>query len=124
VPNANQSYPLSAIYNFTGPPGVISCIYFCSLLVMCTLSVMTIPLPGYMIPFEKPPYFNFIYYKNGLMLGLIIQALDDYFYSLVSNTVGNTIAIKLVGYGVVLGGLAGGFAAGTWWWCKTKRKDD
>ena len=81
---------------------------------------MTIPLPGYVLPFDKPPYFNFIYYKNGLWLGLMLSALDHYIYSLLTNTLTN----KLANYGVMIGGAAGGIAAGLWWWCKKRRTND
>jgi hypothetical protein len=120
VSNPGQSYPLAAIYNLFGPPGALSSVYFCSILIVSTLSVMTIPLPGYVLPFEKPPYFNFIFYKNGLWLGLMLNALDHYIYCLLTGTLPN----KLANYGVMLGGAVGGIAAGLWWWCKKRRTND
>jgi hypothetical protein len=114
------SLPLEMIYNSLGPPSAWSSIFYISILVVCILGVFAIPLPGYLLPFEKPPYFNFIFYKNGFWVGMLLNSLDH----LIMNCVTNVDNIVWVKYGVLIGGGLGGIGAMFWWWLKAKKKNN
>lgn len=79
---------------------------------------MAIPLPGYILPFESPPYFNQVFYRNGFWLGLVINAMDNLVENMVSS-IDTTSGIK---YGILIGGGIGAIGVILWWWFWGSRK--
>ena len=81
----DQLLPIATIFKFLSPPSAWSAIFYSSVLMVATVSMLAIPLPGFILPFETPPYFNVVFYKNALWLGLVLSSLDHLLKNMVSN---------------------------------------